>query len=232
MKKQILFLALMSLFLLFPAAYWVRQELGPVALNGPGEIFIRQKAASYQSYRQAFLSQAPNFKAQGFSAYSLHVDLKDSKTVIVTLKCSNLNKALIFVRSPQLESSLDKAGARIPAVWYGLDTTPRQYGDQAKKPAGLVIARNEVRDYPFWLKCFYAEDGGKHNHPGRQYKNSGYRIHHLPGRPAVAIVVHEASDVSKAPPFMISDPMTGEMEATGVIGLEVWYGINMDEGNF
>jgi hypothetical protein len=203
-----------------------------VSLHAPGEIFIRQKAQSYQSYRQAFLSQTPDFKAQGFSAYSLHLDLKDSKTLIVTLKCSNLKKGVDFVRSPQFTAALDKAGARIPEVWYGLDTTPRQYGAQSKKPAGIVIARNEVRDYAFWLKCFYAEDGGKHNHPGRKYKNSGYSIHHLPGNPAVAIVVHEASNVSKAPSFMISDPMTGEMESTGVIGLEVWYGVNMEEGTF
>jgi hypothetical protein len=48
----------------------------------------------------------------------------------------------------------------------------------------------------------------------------------------VAIVVHEASDVSKAPQFMTSDHMNGEMESTGVVGLEIWYGINIEEGTF
>ena len=117
-------------------------------------------------------------------------------------------------------------------VWYGLDSKERKYTDQPKMTGGIVIAHNEVRDYKFWLDCFYKEDGGKHNHPGRKYKNSNYSIHHLPGEPEVAIVAHEASDVSKAPVFMTSDPMNGEMEATGVIGLEIWYGINLEEGLF
>ncbi|MGH7738665.1 MAG: hypothetical protein ACREL1_00825 [bacterium] len=202
------------------------------ALRGPGNLFIRQQASNYQNYRTAFLSQRAGFKAHGFSAYSFHLDLKNPHIIITTLKCSDLQKGLAFVRGPELEAALGKAGARIPEVWYGLDTTPRHYDGLPKKPAGIVIARNEVKDYPFWLKCFYAEDGGKHNHPGRHYKNSAYSIHHLPGNPAIAIVVHEASNVSKAPPFMVSDPMVGEMESTGVVGLQLWYGVNMDEGTF
>jgi len=171
-------------------------------------------------------------KSHGFSAFSLHRDLKDSHMMIETLKCSDLEKGVEFVRSPEFMSAMDKADVQIPMVWYGLDTTERQYTNQPKMTGGIVIARNEVRDYKFWLDCFYKEDGGKHNHPGRQYKNTHYSIHHLPGNPEVAIVVHEASDVSKAPAFMASDAMKGEMEATSVIGLEIWYGINLEEGLF
>jgi len=202
------------------------------SLNAPGNIFIRQKAGDTKAYREALLGQKDQLKAHGFSAYSLHRDLKDRHVLIVTLKCSDLEKGIDFVRSPDFMSALDKAGARIPMVWYGLDTTERKYFGQPKMTGGIVIARNEVRDYKFWLDCFYKEDGGKHNHPGRKYKNSAYSIHHLPGKPETALVVHEASDVSKAPAFMTSDAMNGEMEATGVIGLEIWYGINIEEGLF
>lgn len=201
-------------------------------LNTPGTVFIRQSTKYPAAFRQAFLDECQHLKENGFSAYSLHRDLKDPHTVILTLKCSDLKKGVEFVRSPEFLSALDKAGTQIPMVWYGLDTTERQYTDQPKMKGGIVIARNEVRDYKFWLDCFYKEDGGKHNHPGRQYKNSHYSIHHLPGNPEVAIVVHEASDVTKAPFFMGSDAMKGEMEATGVIGLEIWYGINLEEGLF
>ena len=200
--------------------------------NTPGTVFVRQKAADFKSFRKTFLDQKQNLRSKGFSAYSLHRDQKDPKIFILTLKCSDLQKGVDFVRSPDFMSSMDKAGGRIPMVWYGLDTKERQYSDQPKMTGGIVIARNEVRDYQFWLDCFYKEDGGKHNHPGRKYKNSGYSIHHLPGNPAVAIVVHEASDVTKAPAFMTSDPMNGEMESTGVVGLEIWYGVNIEEGNF
>jgi len=124
---------------------------------------------------------------------------------------------------------MDKAGGRIPQVWWGLDEVGRTYRDLPEQGGGIVIARNEVRDYPFWLKCFKAQN---HNHEGRKYKNSDYSVHYLPGKPAVAIVVHEASDVSKAPQFMTSDHMNGEMESTGVVGLEIWYGVNIEEGVF
>ncbi len=227
LKKQ--FLALFfSILLCLTSHVWSKGS----PLNAPGTVFIRQKISDFKTFRQVFVDQKQNLKDHGFSAYSLHRDLNDPLTYILTLKCSDLEKGVDFVRSANFMASMDKAGGKIPMVWYGLDSKERKYTDQPKMTGGVVIARNEVRDYKFWLDCFYKEDGGKHNHPGRKYKNSNYSIHHLPGEPAVAIVVHEASDVSKAPVFMTSDPMNGEMEATGVIGLEIWYGINLEEGLF
>ncbi|HTA76569.1 MAG TPA: hypothetical protein VK791_05380 [bacterium] len=210
------------------------------SLDAAGTVFIRQHTKSIKTYREVFLAQAQNLKVHGFTAYSLHRDLKDSHVVIVTLKCLDLEEGVHFIRSAEFMSAMDKADVQIPVVWYGVDLTnwgtlkldQRQYSNQPEMTGGIVIARNEVRDYKFWLDCFYKEDGGKHNHPGRKYKNSNYTIHHLPGDPEVAIVAHEASDVSKAPVFMASEAMKGEMEATGVIGLEIWYGINLEEGLF
>lgn len=210
------------------------------SLNAPGSVFIRQHTKDIKTFREVFLEQKQNLKTHGFSAYSLHRDLNDSHTVIVTLKCSDLEKGMDFVRSPEFMSAMDKADVQMPMVWYGLDLTDwsglkitkREYTNQPQMAGGIVIARNEVRDYQFWLDCFRKEDGGRHNHAGRHYQNTNYSIHHMPGKPEIAIVVHEASDVTKAPAFMVSDAMKGEMESTGVIGLEVWYGINLEEGLF
>jgi hypothetical protein len=194
-----------------------------------GTVFVREKAADVKVFRETFLGQSQNLKSHGFLAYSLHRDLKDKTTLILTLKCSDLEKGVDFIRSAEFMAAMDKAGTRIPQIWYGQDTQEREYTSQPKMTGGIVIARNEVRDYDFWLKCFRAQN---HAHEGRQYKNSGYSIHHLESKPAVAIVVHEASEVSKAPIFMTSDHMNGEMESTGVVGLEIWYGINIEEGTF
>lgn len=214
-----------------------------IARASSGTIFVREKATDGKTFRAVFLAQASNLKSNGFLAYSLHRDLKDKTTFILTLKCSDLDKGVSFIRSPEFMAAMDKAGAQIPQIWYGLDVQERLYmptkiqvedGHEEtfmarSKKEGIVIARNEVRDYDFWLKCFQAQN---HNHEGRKYKNSGYSLHRLSGNPAVAIVVHEASDVSKAPQFMTSDHMNGEMESTGVVGLEIWYGINIEEGVF
>ena len=222
MKKAVFF----SILILVLGMNW---QAKASSLDAPGNVFIRQKATDLKSFRQAFLGQKDNLKAHGFSAYSLHRDYKDSKTFILTLKCSDLDKGVSFVRSPEFMAAMDKAGAKIPVVWFGLDTTERKYNNLVKMTGGIVIARNEVRDYDFWLKCFKSQN---HKHEGRKYKNSDYSVHHLPGNPDVAIVVHEASDISKAPAFMTSDALNGEMESTGVIGLEIWYGVNIEEGTF
>ena len=198
-----------------------------LGLDGPGNIFIRQKAGVEDAYLRAFGDQNKAFKAHGFTGYSFHKDLREKNTYILCMHCSNLEKGLAFVESPEFLSAMDKAGAKIPQVWWGLDEVGRTYRDLPEEGGGIVIARNEVRDYPFWLKCFRAQN---HNHEGRKYKNSDYSIHYIPGNPAVAIVVHKASDVTKAPDFMTSDHLNGEMESTGVIGVEVWYGINLEEG--
>lgn len=217
---------LMALFFLLAM---LGGQVGASPLNSPGDIFIREKASGAKAFKTELLAQAQILKTQGFTAYSLHKDLKAKDTFILTLKCSDLGKGVSYIRSEAFMSAMDKAGARIPQIWYGLDTQERVYTSQPKMTGGIVIARNEVRDYDFWLKCFRAQN---HNHEGRKYKNSGYSIHHLPGDPAVAIVVHEASDVSKAPQFMTSDHLNGEMESTGVVGLEIWYGVNIEEGTF
>lgn len=230
--------SVLAIFLIF--TFVTACKSNNLSLNAPGTVFIRQKTKDIKKFREVFLDQKQNLKANGFSAYSLHRDLKDPHIVILTLKCLDLEKGVKFVRSPDFMAAMDKANVQIPVVWYGLDLTnwnelkitEQKYANQHKMTGGIVIARNEVRDYQFWLDCFYKEDGGKHNHPGRQYKNTNYSIHYLPGNPEVAIVTHEASDVSKAPAFMVSDAMKGEMESTGVIGLELWYGINLEEGLF
>jgi hypothetical protein len=98
-----------------------------LSIDSPGTVFIRQKARDIKAFRVIFLRQKENMKTHGFSAYSLHRDLKDSHIVIVTLKCSDLEKGVEFIRSPEFISAMDKADTQIPMVWYGLDTTERQY---------------------------------------------------------------------------------------------------------
>src|ERR1700692_2181842 len=65
----------------------------------PGNLFIRQQICDLNDFKKTFLNPAQNLKAQGFSAFSLHRDLKDPKTYILTLKCDNLKKAVNYIKS-------------------------------------------------------------------------------------------------------------------------------------
>ncbi|HVM33700.1 MAG TPA: hypothetical protein VMU88_11240 [bacterium] len=207
---------------------------GPQAsLRSPGTLFLRQPVDSYKTFHEAFLAQAPRLKQQGFWAYSLHQDLSNPKAILLTLACSDLQKGLDFVRSDYFLNAMNKAGAGVPSVWWGLDLTARVYRPEPHMKGGIVVARNEVRSLAFWKKGFDAE--GPHNHAGRHYVASNRSVHAWPAKgegPAVVIVAHQASDVRMAPAFMDSPSMRGEMEALGVTGLELWYGKNIEQGLF
>ena len=198
-------------------------------MNKPGTLFIRQQICDVNDFKRSFLVPT-QLKAQSFLAYSLHRDLKDPKTYILTLKCSNLRKAISYIQTSDFHVTCVGAGLGIPVIWAGLDVRDRKYGNNPKMKGGIVIAHNAVKDYPFWQKCFDAEGG--HHHADRGYTPSNYSIHYMPGNPEVAIVVHEASDVTKAPAFMTSPAMKGVMDSTGVTAIDIWYGVNLEEGIF
>ena len=194
-----------------------------------GTIFIHQPIDKMESFKAAFEGQKDHLKAAGFFAYSLHRDLKDPKVLIMTMKCASLRKGLSLVESPEYMSALEKGGAGIPVVWSGVDVRERKYENQPPSPGGIVIARNTVRSFDFWMTCFAAET---HHHSGRGYISGNLSVHRQFGGQDAVIVVHEASDVSKAPAFMDGEEMKGTMEATGVVGVEIWYGIDLEEGTF
>jgi hypothetical protein len=196
----------------------------------PGNLFIHEKVADLKAFQKAFQDLRQDLRNQGFSAYSLHRDLYDPKSIILTLKCSNLEKAMTFIQSGGFQKPMEKAGVTNSIVWAGQDAMERQYENRPHITGGIVIANNRVKSYAFWKKCWDAE--GKHNHENRGYKNSRYSISYLGESPGTAIVAHEASDITKAPAFMNSDSMKGITEAAGVVVFKVWYGINLAEEVF
>jgi hypothetical protein len=201
--------------------------------ESPGNIFIRMEAGDLQSFplQETFRSQKENLKKHGGLAYSLHRDWTEKGAFILTLKCSNLRKVVNFTRSPNFLTPFERAGAKEFADWIGDNVVERAYGNRrfpAGGKRGIIVAHNEVKSYDFWKACWDAE--GKHRHAKRGYQASRYSIHHLGGKPDQVLVVHEASDVSKAPAFMTSDHLKGAMEAMGVTGIDIWYGINLEEG--
>jgi hypothetical protein len=230
----------MVLFLAAPLV-WAADSPAP-SPDSPGNIFIRQKAADAKAFQQAIQDLRSEFKASGFSAWSLHHDLNNPGLLILTLKCSNLEKGLTFVKSADYRDAMKKSGVAGMTFWGGADVQARTYKKLAKKPAGIVIAYNRLKSYDYWFAFYNAEHdnkhGGKNVHEGehyhaeRPYKSGNYSIHRGLGKPDSAIVVHEASDVSKAPAFMTAPPMVITQKPAGITGFEVWYGYNLSQGNF
>ncbi len=214
----------------------------PPSSDSQGTIFIHEKISDQDSFQSAFKNLKDAFQSAGFLAYSLHRDLQNPSYMILTLQCSNLDKGQAFIKGENYRSTMKKAGIKDILVWSGADITPRIYGDLAPKPAGIVIARNDLKSYDYWKAVFDQEHnpahGGKNPNKGegyhekRGYQASHYSIHRGLGKADVAYVVHEASDVSKAPEFMTSAPMKAMKGPLGIKKFAVWYGINLEQGLF
>ncbi len=211
--------------------------------DSPGSLFIREKVPDLPAFRRAFQDLKADFKSNGFSNYSLHRSLKNPGMLILVLKCANLARGLEFIHSKAYRSSMDRAGVGEALVWSGVDILPRSYGNQPPKPAGIVIARNELVSYVYWKAFFDAEHNQGHGgqnahkddgyHPNRHYQSDHYSIHRgLGSKSDVAYVVHEASDLSKAPEFMDSPAMRAMKQPLGITGFYVWYGYNLEQGTF
>ncbi len=211
-------------------------------LDSQGTIFIREKIAGVEKFKDAIRELSQNFKANGFLAYSLHRDLKKPDYLILTLQCSNLGRGVTFLRSKLYKSAMEKVGVMDRVQWAGVDVTPRQYGELPPPPAGIVIARNDLKSYDYWKTFFDAEHnpshGGKNPNKGegyhaeRHYLASHFSIHRGLGKPDTVYVAHEASDISKAPEFMTSPPMETMKGPLGITRFTVWYGINIEQGVF
>ncbi len=238
--KHCIGLMVLTIFSAVPFS-WATDSPAPSS-DFPGNLFIRQNAGDTKVFKVEFQKLFGDFKANGFSDYSLHRDLKNPRYLILTLKCANLNNGIHFIKSATYKASMKKAGVKDSMVWSGVDINPRTYSPLPQKPAGIVIARNTLRSYDYWKAQFDSEHdthhGGKNENPGehyhgeRQYKAGNYSIHRGLGKPDTAIVVHEASDITKAPAFMNSAPMRIMQDPFGITKFEVWYGYNLEEGSF
>jgi hypothetical protein len=238
--KRFISWAGMILLLAVPLG-WAKDSPVP-SPDSPGNIFIRQKVADANAFQAAIQNLRKDFKASGFSAYSLHRDLYNPGLLILTLKCSNLEKGLAFIKSADYQDAMKKAGVKGMTVWSGADVNARTYKKMAKKPAGIVIAFNQLKSYDYWFAFYNAEhdqkhggvnkNEGEHYHAERPYKSSNYSIHRGLGKPDSVIVAHEASDVSKAPAFMTAPPMKIMQKPSGITRFDVWYGYNLSQGTF
>lgn len=198
----------------------------------PGNIFLRQRVDDLEGWRSALSGQRKMLVEKGFLGHSLHQDLQEPEHIILTLKCSDLRKGVQFIGSSGFSNGLVITGGMwTPAIRAGVDVMERSYdGKQDKAPAGIVIVNHKVKDFGFWMEGFKHSTGGTHRHEGRKYKPSNRSVHRVPGNPEAALVIHEASDIRKAPEFMTNPGLRGAMEAGGVIGEpEIWYGVNVEE---
>lgn len=198
------------------------KAFGPSYPDAPGTIFIRQQICDIDYFKKVFFDPRKNLRAEGFTAYSIHRSLEDPKGYLLVFQCSDLKRAVKYVQSSHFHSICVGSGLGVPLMWAGVDVVGRKYVNLNPMTGGIVIERNEVKDYDSWKKWF----------DNTNSSTGDYSIHDLKGMPEVVIVARAVPDVFAVRTLMDSDQMKNALEATGITKQEIWYGINLEEGTF
>lgn len=182
----------------------------------PGNLFIRQQICDVAYFKKTFLTPSEKLKAQGFLAYSLHRDLNDPKTYLITLKCSDLKKAVDYIESSNFHTICVGAGLGTPLLWAGTDMIERKYKNLTRMTGGIVITRLELSSYETW-KSRFDQKKDLSIQPGSE------SLHRLSEKSETVLLVYETSSAS---------PASESGKAEGVTSQQVWIGVNLEEGVF
>ncbi len=197
---------------------------GPPPSAVQGTIFIRQQVCDIDDFKKAFLKPGL-LKSQGFTAYGISRDLQDPKTYILAFQCSDLEKAVDYIRSSSFHIACVGAGLGLPLMWAGVDVKLGRGTPAKSTGGGLVVVRYEFRDYGAWEKSFEADNRWIF-HAGNE------SLYRLSGNPDSVIVAYETPDPRAILDQLDSHDFQNAQEASGVIRRETWSGITLEKGTF
>ncbi len=184
----------------------------------PGTLFIRQQICDLNDFKKGFFSPKNDLKGRGFLSYGFYRDPGDPKTYIITLTCTDLNRAVTFIQSSNFYVSCVGAGLGLPVIWAGEDEKVSPYTGIPPKPGAIVVARVEVGNPTFWEKAWKDV--------------AGYSMYELPERPGVVILSRKMPDMAQARAFVRAQSLKSTMEAEGVTRMDFWVGGRLEEGAF
>jgi len=82
-------------------------------------MFVRHEVADYGSWRKAFDGFAPTQKKMGVVFKAVYQSTENPNDVTVIHDFHSLAKAKEFAASPDLKSTMEKAGVKdAPQIWY------------------------------------------------------------------------------------------------------------------
>jgi quinol monooxygenase YgiN len=91
-------------------------------------MFVRHKVDDYDNWKRAYDEFAPVRKEKGVTAASVHRDVKDLDTLIITHQFKNLDAAEAFANSEELKLAMEKAGLNgSPEFWFSEDIEHTSY---------------------------------------------------------------------------------------------------------
>ena len=94
------------------------------AWAGDVRMFVRHEVADYGVWRTAFDSFAPTQKKMGVIFKAVYQSAENQNDVTVIHDFHSLEKAKAFASSPELKTTMEKAGVKgAPQIWYTTKAT-------------------------------------------------------------------------------------------------------------
>ena len=91
-------------------------------------MFVKHTVSNYESWKNVYDEVASLRKEKGVTDASVHRDVNDPNTIIVTHQFKDTNAATAFANSEDLKSAMMKAGvAGPPEFWFAEDIEHTSY---------------------------------------------------------------------------------------------------------
>lgn len=91
-------------------------------------MFVKHTVSNYDNWKNVYDEVASLRKERGVTGASVHRDVNDPNTIIITHQFKDTNAATAFANSEDLKSAMMKAGvAGPPEFWFGEEIEQTSY---------------------------------------------------------------------------------------------------------
>ncbi|MEP6615086.1 MAG: hypothetical protein ABJA57_00835 [Ginsengibacter sp.] len=178
---------------------------------------IQHHVMNFDKWKAGYVAHDSVRQAYGISAYVIGRELKDSNSVIVIDKMTDVQKAKEFSSLPNLKEAMKKAGVNSVPTFSYIDVVRNDDTKIDQKERIMIV--HKVKDYDTWLKAYDRE--GKETRAANGLLDRGL------GRgvddPNMVYVVFAVTDMAKAKSRMSSAELKGIMTEAGVEGIPKFY---------
>jgi|SRR5450631_255975 len=181
-------------------------------------VMIQHKVKNFDKSEVEYFNRDSLRNTYGITHYVIGRDLKDSNTVFVLDKITDVDKAKAFYALPAAREAMKKAGVSGPpgftyAEFVRVNDNPVQFTE------GLAVS-HRVKDYGIWLKAYNADSASRSSN-GLIERGIARNLYDS----NTVSVLFEVSDSAKAKARMKSPDLQKIMTDAGVEGPPTirWY---------
>jgi hypothetical protein len=187
-------------------------ELGPIPSADYKAILVKYDINSYPAWKEDYMAHDAVRKSYGVSSEFIGRGTDDTNTVLVMNRMTDILKGKEFITSPDLKSTMKKAGITgLPVI--ALVNVVRD--DTSAIPINdRVIVAHKVKDYDAWLKVYDGEGRSMRAENGLLDRGLAREI----DDPTMVYIVFAITDKAKAMARMQSEELKKVMTDAGVEG--------------